>query len=117
MLSFTSCHEKQKVKINNKVQEVYLQRDLLGRMLTIPMEEQSSKEKKFLVLDDSYAYYVWHLDGMIYKTNKSAMIKIQRNDTALPTSIDVVIVDVFSFTIWKMCHSCSRTLNFFPSDS
>ena len=36
-----------------------------------------------------------HFDGTICKTEKSAIMKILRNDSALPTHIDVVIVDGF----------------------
>ena len=38
-----------------------------------------------------------HLDGTICKTEKSAMMKILRNDSALPSHIDVVIGDGFYF--------------------
>ncbi|KAG5887983.1 hypothetical protein JTB14_033233 [Gonioctena quinquepunctata] len=47
-----------------------------------------------------------HLDGTICETEKSAMMKILRNDCTLPTHTDVVIVDAFSIHSLKDVQSC-----------
>lgn len=95
IINFTTCNKKQKVTINHKMQEVRMQRDLFGRMLGISMEGATDIEKLFSFPMTPIPTSFCHLDGVICKTEKSAMMKILRNDSALPNHIDVVIVDGF----------------------
>lgn len=97
IMNFTTCNKKQKITINHKVQEVRMQRDLFGRLLGISMEGATDIEKMFSFPMTPIPTSLCHLDGVICKTEKSAMMKILRNDSALPNHIDVVIVDGFFF--------------------
>ena len=99
IINFTNCNKKQKITINHKVQEVRMQRDLFGRMLGISLEEATDVEKMFSFPMTPMPTSLCHLDGTICKTKKSAMMKFLRNDSALPTQIDVVIVDGFYFSM------------------
>ena len=64
-------------------------------MLGISLEEATDIEKMFPFPMTPMPTSSCHLEGMISKTEKSGMMKILRNDSALPTHIDVVIVDGF----------------------
>lgn len=95
IINFSTCNKRQKIIINHKVQEVRMQRDLFGRMLGISMEEATDIEKMFSFPMTPMPTSLCHLDGTICKTEKSAMMKILRNDSSLPAHIDVVIIDGF----------------------
>lgn len=95
ILNFTSCTKKVKAKINNKVQEVRMQRNFFGRMLGVAMEQTVDIEKLFSYPMTPIPLSLCHLDGSICSTAKSAMQGILRNDSTLPAHVDVVLVDGF----------------------
>ena len=98
IINFTSCNKKKIILINHKVQEFRMQRDLFGRMLGISLEEATDIEKMFAFPMTPMPTSLCHLDGTICKTEKSAIMKILRNDSALPTHINVVIEHLDSKT-------------------
>ena len=72
-----------------------MQRYLFCRMLGISLEEATDIEKMFSFPMTPMPTSLFHLDGTICKTEKSARMKVLRNDSFLPTHIDVLIVDGF----------------------
>lgn len=75
ILNFAASNEKRKVCINNKIQEVRLQRDLFGRMLAISMNENTNIEKILTYPLTPVPMSMCHLDGSIFKTVKSVLLK------------------------------------------
>jgi len=64
-------------------------------MLGISIEETTDVEKMFSYPLTPTPTLLCHFDGTICKTEKSAMMKNLQNDSALPSHVDVVIVDGF----------------------
>ena len=85
ILNFASSNEKKKVNVNNKVQEVRLQRDLFGRMLGISMSDNNVDIEKALTSPITpVPMSSCHLDGTICKTEKSALLKCLKLTSSVP---------------------------------
>lgn len=84
-----------KVKINEKVQEIRLQRDLFGRMLGIAIKEKTDVEKILTFPITPVPMSLCHLDGSICKTEKSALKSCFQLSDDLPQQVNIRIIDGF----------------------
>ena len=74
-----------------------LQRDLFGRMLAISMNANTYIEKIITYPLTPVPMAMCHLDGSIFKTDKSVLLKLlEKNvESQAPTYTDVSIIDGF----------------------
>lgn len=124
IMNFASQSKKIKRRIDGKVQEVILQRDLFGRLLAIALNESVDLEKVIHINDTCKAFLVnfyflphiflycqlltfpltpvpfslCHLDGSIMKTNKAALTKLLESTVdsqGEPSDVGTLLVDGF----------------------
>jgi len=76
---------------------VRLQRDLFGRMLAISINENTDIEKILTYPLTPVPMSMCHLDGSIFKTDKSVLLKaLEKNvQSKAPTYTDVCLIDGF----------------------
>lgn len=72
IMNFSSCLAKKKIKVNNKVLEVRIRRDLFSRILRISIEGRSDIDKILSYPITLIPKSLCHVDGKIFKTDKSA---------------------------------------------
>lgn len=82
--------------MNDKVQEVRLQRDLFGRLLAISMTENPDIQKILSYPITSVPMSMCQMDGTICKTRKSVFLDCIEDGT-VPTHCDIEIIDGFYF--------------------
>lgn len=89
---------KKKVKINGKVQEIRIQRDVFGRLLYASLENDIDLEKALSYPNAPISFSLCHADGNICKTKKSVitteLLKYQEADVTVENS-DIHIIDGF----------------------
>ncbi|CAH2096461.1 unnamed protein product [Euphydryas editha] len=95
IFNFSSSHEKKKVYLVNKTQEVRMQRDLFGRMLGISIEKNTDIEKVLTFPITPIPMSLCHTDGSIFKTDKSSLMKCLQVESTAPTHNDFVLIDGF----------------------
>ena len=80
--------------VNNKVQEVRLQRDLFGRMFVISKEQNVDIVKILTYSLTPVSMILCNVDGTICKTEKSALIKYLKVESSslMP---NIIIIDGF----------------------
>lgn len=83
-----------------------MQRDLFGRQWAISRKEITDIKKLFSYPMTPIPTSLCDLDGC--KTDKATRMNILRNDSVLPTHIDVVIVNVFFFN--SLHEKCAKSL-------
>ncbi|KAJ8946598.1 hypothetical protein NQ314_008853 [Rhamnusium bicolor] len=87
-----------KVKINNKVQEVTIQRNIFGRLLYAAIQNGINLEQVFSYPLTPVPFSMCHADGNICKTPKSVILEeFKRHRTANfdPAEPDITIYDGF----------------------
>lgn len=98
ILNFSNEIVKKTVKSRNKVQEIKMQRDLFGRLLGLSLDYKVDMEKIFCYPVTPLPMSMCRLDGSLYQTEKSAIVKCfekQHKCTDAPKIFDIVIVDGF----------------------
>lgn len=95
--NFSSEGQKKKVKVGNKVQELRMQRDLFGRLLGVSIEQKIDLRKALSYPLTPVPMALCHLDGTIYKTDKSALMGFleKKVTSKAPDHVDVAILDGF----------------------
>lgn len=88
-----------KTRIDRKVQELRMERDLFGRILAIALEEKVDIRNVLEYPLTPVPLCFSHLDGQMNKTNKAKLFKIleDRVKHQPPTTIDVSNIDGFFF--------------------
>ncbi|KAL4113704.1 hypothetical protein QTP88_017283 [Uroleucon formosanum] len=100
ILNFSQENIKKKIGTNvGKVQEIRMQRNLFGRMLGISLEKQIDVLETLKYPLTPIPTSMCHLDGTMYKTDKSALMKILEQKISQPNvppeHPDVAILDGF----------------------
>jgi len=100
ILNFSQENIKKKIGTTvGKVQEIRMQRNLFGRMLGISLEKQIDVLETLKYPLTPIPTSMCHLDGTMYKTDKSALMKILEQKISQPNVPpeypDVVIIDGF----------------------
>lgn len=93
--NFVKSNERKKMVVNNKVQEVRLQRDLFGRMLAISKDQNANIEKILTYPLTPVSMALCNLDGTICKTEKSALTKCLKVESSRSLIPDIIIIDGF----------------------
>lgn len=101
LLTFAKTLKKQKVVVNNKIQEIRMQRDLFGRLLAIALDEKINIEKVLSFPLTPVPLSLCHLDGTICKTDKSDLLKILKIqiESTHPPYLDIIVIDGFFFFV------------------
>lgn len=89
---------KKTVKINNKVKEVSIQRDIFGRLLYTAIQNGINLEKVLSYPLTPVPFSMCHTDGNICKTPKSVILQLLKSyqtSTADPVEPDITIYDGF----------------------
>ncbi|KAG5867138.1 hypothetical protein JTB14_011345 [Gonioctena quinquepunctata] len=107
------CKPQEEEKIDGKVHEVTLQRDLFGRLLALSFDTSLDLEKVLCFPITPMLLSLCHIDGSLNKTAKSVLIQQVEDMEQPPSQIDLVIVDGLFFSILlKKCHvvleACQR---------
>lgn len=100
MLNFASENKKQTVKVNDKEKCIKMQRDLFGRVLMISLKHEPDVPKILSFPLTPLPNNFCHLDGTIYSTPKSALLKCiagQEDSNTTNLSCDVMMIDGFFF--------------------
>lgn len=97
-MNFSTEMVKNTITSGNKIKEIKVQRDLFGRMLGLSMDYEIDMEKILCYPVTPFPMSMCRLDGSLYQTDKSAIVKCFEklhhcNDA--PKIFDVVIVDGF----------------------
>lgn len=107
ILNFVSGNKKQTVKVNDKEKCIKMQRDLFGRILMISLKDDRKNYRKpdlpkilsfpLTPVPNNFC----HLDGTIYSTQKSALLKciVGEEDSTSTKNLecDVMMIDGFFF--------------------
>lgn len=90
-------NKKIKTKVGGKVQEVRIQRDLFGRMLSISIDHKVDMSKILSYPIAPMPLSMCHFEGGICKTQKSVLMKCLEKGILHnpPAHIDILIIDVF----------------------
>ena len=100
-----------KVKINNKVEEVTIQRDIFGRLLYAALQSDIDIEKTLSYPLTPVPFSLCHVNGVICKTPKSVIIRELKTQNSMINSssgIDPPVPDITIFDGFYLLHTLTR---------
>ena len=97
VLKFLDAEPKKKIKVAGKVQEIKMQRDLFCRLLGVAVDQKLDMGEVFRFPLTPMLLSLYHVDGSIYKTDMSALLKSLESQikSCEPSNVSLIVIDGF----------------------